>query len=346
MPYSASSFLRCLVLCELFVGARTDAQELQVQPTPFSAWIDLQSVGSPRAERQALPIWLESVQRMTQPPNSDQPVKTTFRVRLRRFGGLNEHFQLRLFFDDVPDAAPTVTGWSETGARQYRSPELGSGLDLPTSESLFVAGENLDYLDIAVPGNGGNLRGLFLTTLKSSTTYHALDFAEPIAISDPFANLSPLEPTENDSYLFGRVKATIASGVATLTPGDAGRLTFEFELDAIPLLAVVSFEILDADPLHPPECVVNDRPLGPSSIHLPDIADPGYQATARALDSATRFQYNGWLRGQQAIPGSVLRAGLNKLVFRLDKKAGPAAIRTVEIQFKHHWKHLDYKLAH
>ena len=342
---SSTRTLRHLAFCALLPLFAAGAQELQEQPTPFSTWLDFQTIGSAHAPRQSLPIWLESVQRTAEPSNTNAPVKTTFRIRLRRFGQLNDHLQLRLFFDDVPGAAPLVSGWSETGARQFLSPRLGSGLDLATSESLVIPAEHLDYLDVAVPGNGANLRGAFVATLKKSETMHALDFAAPTEINDPFANLPASEPAANDSFLFGRVKAAIESGPVTLTPTDAREAAWEIELDAIPLLAVIAFEILDVDPLSPPEWIVNGTPLGAASIRLPDIADPAYQAVVRPNESAPRFQYNGWLHGQQAIPGSALRAGVNRLVLRLDKKSNAVAVRAVEMQLKHHWQYLDYKLA-
>ena len=340
----SSIFLR-LALCALLPLAAACAQELQEQPTPFSTWIDFQTLGSPNAPRQALPIWLESVQRTAQPSNTNAPVKTTYRIRLRRFGQLNGQLQLRLFFDDVPDASPVVSGWSETGAQHFKSPTLGTGLNLATSESLIIPAETLDYLDVSVPGDGANVRGAFVATLKKSETLHALDFAEPPEIDDPFANLPASPSAASDTYLYGRVKAGIESGTVTLTPADVPTIAWEIELDAIPLLAVLAFEILDVDPLHPPEWVINGVPMGAAAIHLPDLADPGYQGIVHPQESAPRFQYNGWLHGQQAIPGTALRAGVNKLVLRLDKKSNAVAVRAVELQLKHHWQHLDYKLV-
>ncbi len=341
-----SPALRRFALCALLPIFAAGAQELQEQPTPFSTWLDFQSLGSAHAPRQSLPIWLESVQRTAQPSNTNSPVKTTFRIRLRRLAQLNDHLQLRLFFDDVPGASPLVSGWSETGEQQFRSQPLGFGLDLATSESLAIAADHLDYLDVSVPGDGSNIRGAFVATLKKSETLHAIDFATPAEVSDPFSNLPATQPAANDSFLYGRVKAVIEPGPITLATPDFREKAWEIELDAIPLLAVIAFEILDVDPLNPPEWIVNGTPLGAASIHLPDIADPAYQAVVRPLESAPRFQYNGWLHGQQAIPGSALRAGLNKIVLRLDKKSNAVAVRAVEMQFKHHWQHLDYKLTH
>jgi hypothetical protein len=335
----------CLGLCAFAVATVASAQELREQPTPFSTWLDFQTIGSAHAPRQALPIWLESVQKITEPVNSPSPQKTTVRIRLRRFGQLNNQLQVRLFFTDKPDANPVVTGWSETGTEQFRSLPLGDGLNLPTSETVIVPGQNLDYLDIATPGDGANLRGAFVATLKKSEILHALDFAEPAGIDDPFGNLPKADPADDDSFLYGRVKAAIDPGATTLSPTGTPELTWQFEIEAIPLLAVASLEILDADPLSPPEFIVNDRPLGPVAIRLPDLADPAYQATVRPLARDTRFQYNGWLRGQVAIPGGALRAGLNKIVLRLNSQSGPVAIRAVELQLKYHWQHLDYKLV-
>ncbi len=319
-------------------------QELTTQPTPFSAWLDFEQMQSPHVPRLALPIWLESLQVTKLPTGAPSPQKTIFRIRLRRFGGLNGHLHFRLFFDDNEGANPVVTGWSETGTPQYRSQPLGSGLNLATSEALVIPAENLDYLDVDVPGDGANVRGAFLATLKKTETLHALDFAPLEEAKDAFSNLPKAEPAENDSYLYGRVKATIAAETNKLSPKDADGLVWEFQLESSPLMAVVTFEILDVNPLHPPEMGVNDRPSGAVSVHLPDLADPAYSGTVRGQSSEVQFQYRGWVRAQQVIPGGVLRAGLNRLVLRVNGVSGPVAVRAVEIQLKHHWQSLDYKL--
>ncbi len=337
--------LRHLAICAFLPLLAASAQELLEQPTPFSAWVDFQTIGSAQAPRQALPIWLESVQRTAQPANTNAPVKSTFRIRLRRIGQLNSQLQMRLFFDDTAGASPVVSGWSETGAKHFQSPPLGSGLNLPTSESLTISAEELDYIDVSVPGDGMGIRGAFLATLKKAETLHAIDFAAPAEVDDAFANLPASQPAANDSYLFGRVKAGIEAGAIALSPVDTPSISWKIELDAIPLLAAITFEILDVDPLHPPEWVINGTPLGGAAIHLPDLADPAYQAIVHPGEPQPRFQYNGWIRGQQAIPSSLLHVGLNKIALRLDGKSNALAVRAVEIQLKHHWQNLDYKLV-
>ena len=57
-----------------------------------------------------------------------------------------------------------------------------------------------------------------------------------------------------------------------------------------------------------------------------------------------RFRYAGWLRAQRVIPGSALRAGLNKVVLQLNGESGPVAVRAVELQLKYNSPALDYTL--
>jgi len=97
---------------------------------------------------------------------------------------------------------------------------------------------------------------------------------------------------------------------------------------------VLGFEILNADPLSPLEVVVNDLPIGPSALRTPDLADPGYDSFIRPLDRGIQFRYSGWLQAQKSIPGSALRAGLNKIELRLPAASGPVAVRSLDLQLK------------
>ena len=242
-------------------------------------------------------------------------------------------------------ASPLVSGWSETGAELYRSRSLGEGLGQPTSAVVIIPGENLDYLDVTVNGDGSNLRGVFMLTMRRVENLQALDFSSSIEPVDAFGNLPKAEQADADLYLFGRVKATLQAEVSKLSVDEVREVRWEFELQVVPLLAVLSLEILNSDPVYPPELIVNDRPVGSLAIHLPDLADPAYEGVIHPLDPEAHFQYAGWLQSQKAIPGAVLRVGLNKLVLRVNSHAGPMAVRAVEVQLKHHWPQLEYRLA-
>jgi len=380
-PTVVRSFHRILQLltCLVAVGLAplAKAQDLVTQPIPYTALLDFAALRHPVGVKPPLPIWLESVQIVPAEvasgtasetiasglPEEKVPPHTVYRIRLRSMPGLNDLLLLRVFFDDRADAHPTVTAWTEIGERLFASEPLGAGLELPASESLSIPTTGVDYLEIDVPGDGTSVRKALLTTLKKSVVNTALDFApapakEP-AIVDPFGNAAPQPTQENDSYLFGRVRATLEAGVIKLSPptttatGTAAQsnapapqssVAFEFNLESAPLLAFVALDILGADPVAPLQAWVNDQAVGTVTPQFPDLADPAYAGLVRPLE-AMRFHYAGWLHAQLILPGSALHVGTNTLTLRLPADATPAAIRAIELQLKHNWRILDYTFA-
>lgn len=312
-------------------GDRLAAQELRVQPTPFSVWLDFEELGKADVPKGALPIWIEEVVKQSIPARDGAAAKTLFRIRLRRVGSLNSAFQLRLFFFDQPGGAPVVTGWTETGLQPFSGGALGAGLDLPSSASLIVPAAEIDYLDIDVPGDGTNLRGAFLSTLQKHETRRALDFPSAAKLEDAFGNIPEAAPAPDDVYLYGRVRATVDAGILKLTAVDNFRAQYGFELEERPTLAVCTFDVLNADPLNPPLVSVNGKAVGRAFLHLPDLADPGF----RSKPPSHTTHYTGWLRAQVVIRGPLLSAGLNNIVLRLDGDSEPVAVRAVELQLKY-----------
>lgn len=357
-----SAFAAAALGC-LLAAAPLHAQELATQPTPFTALLDFALLRHPFAPKPPLPIWLESVQILPAEtaaasvpadpdaiqglPEEKPAPHTVFRIRLRPLPGITERFLLRLYFDDRPDTHPTVTAWTETGDCRFRSEPLGAGLRLPVSESLAISPNGADYLEIDVPGDGTTLRKAFLSPLKKSVQHTPFDFApapasaEPVA--DPFGALASPSPGENDTYLFGRVRATLEPDIVKLDAAN-GAVSYQFELESAPLLSLVTLELLNADPLTPIQVSVNDTETGSIIAHFPDLADPAYIGESAPLQSM-RFRYAGWLRAQAVIPGSALRSGTNTVTFQLPAGSSPAAIRAVELQLKNPWKGLDYLLA-
>ena len=337
------TFAVAALLCLHGFAPSAVAQLLRQEPTPFSVWLDFRNFSGASSARNSLPIWLQSVQRDSLPPINGPLGSTLFRLHFRPLHQLNEQIQLRLFFHDLPGRAPTITGWSETGEQRFTAPSLGNGLGLPTSESLVVRMHDINYLEIAVAGDGSNLRGAFITTLRKTERHHALDFEPLTTIDDPFQNLAPARVTTDDTYLYGRVKATLDPGISSLAPG-AAPLAYEFQLDTRPLLALITFEILDVDPAHPPELIINQQPLGNATVHLPDLADPAFEGARRPLEPDMQFRYAGWLRCQKLVRGSTLQPGLNTLEIRLAPQGAAVAIRALDIQLKHNWHNFHYNL--
>jgi hypothetical protein len=321
------------------------AQASVQETTPFSMWLDLTRRAAAGWPQSGLPFWISSVSGATALATG-QPDTTTIQIGLRNLGSLDNRMELRLFFDDVPGAQPTVIGWGPGGVQVFIKGPLGQGLGLATSEMLTFAAASVDDVQITVPGDGHNLRGAFLLVLKSEVIQHGLDFAVTTNLIEAFERSAPLIAPSDDLTLFGRVKATIDSTVTKLSKDDAPTGTWEFDLQAVPLLAVLTFEILDADAEVPPTVNMNDRPLGAVNVALPDLADPAYVGLVRALEPGMRFRYSGWLRVQKVIPTTALLVGTNRLVLELPSNAaGAVAVRSLSLQLKYNWTNLDYSLA-
>lgn len=327
----------------LLAGRAARGQELRAEPVPYSVWLDFKTLSKPRPPKLALPIWLESVQSDRPRAKKGEPKYTVMRMRLRRVGLLNREVELRLFFDDQPGFSPSVSAWTETGGARFQSGPLGTGLGLPTSESVIIPVEDTDYIEVTVPGDGSSLRGAFLATVRIAETRVSLDLGQPTAFQEPFGNPIRRAVSEADTYLFGRVRATLEAQPLKVSAPEPAQ--WDLQLDRLPLIAVVSFEILNVDLTYPPELRLNGTSLGAVQPQLPDLADPGYRGEVRPMESDMRFHYTGWLRCQKIIPQSALKTGLNELRLEVGREASEVAIRAVTIELKHNSKNLDYTLV-
>ena len=327
----------------LFARPLTHAQDLQSQPVPFTAYLDFKALAADPMT--SLPIWLASVE--FDSPKTDgtsAPAQTTFRLRFRKMPGINDQMLMRLYFDDLKEATPVVTAWTELGECLSGPKPLGNGIGLPASESVTFTMAGVDYIDITVPGSGSNVQGAFLSSVKTAEILKALDFELPATLADPFQGAAAAQPGMNDAFLYGRVKATLDASTVKLSATDGITSTVAFELASQPLLAVVTFEILNADPSAPPQVIMNNRPLGTASLQLPDLADPAFQGEIKPLLTDMQFHYAGWLKCQKVVPGSSLQAGTNSLSIQSGDPASSVAIRAMEVQLKYNWKNLDYTL--
>jgi hypothetical protein len=320
-------------------GSFAGAQELKEQPTPFSVWLDFHSLKRNKPQKKGLPIWLESVERMTVVGD-----RAVVRIRFRRMGALTDDLQLRLFFIDKAGASPVITGWTETGSTPFSSPPLGEGLEAETSESVIIPATDLDYVDVEVPGDGSNLRGAFVATLRKFDLLHGLDFDAPEELADPFGARARTKELKDDLRLYGRVRAGIDPAPLTIDAKTGGSGSYEFSIESRPLIASICFDVLGATPLEPLHAYINDAYIGTVSIAFPDLADPGFRGASAAMERDLRFRYTGWVKGQVMIPGSQFAEGLNKFVLRVTNTTGSIVVRTVEIQLKYPSSTFEYDL--
>ena len=326
-------------------GPGAVAQSPQQETTPFSVWLDFHRMARPGAAPPALPIRLAKVTTAQQTDANGTPTSTTIRLQMRALGDFDQKRLLRLFFDDAPGASPTVVGRDANGEQKFLRGPFGQGLDLPTSETVVFAVDGIDAIEIQTPGDGHNVRGAFLATLRSQTMLRALDFVANSDLIDAFGRMSQLQPSARDLALYGRVKATLDTGTVKLSAPDKPAMTWEFDLQTAPLGALLNLEVLNADGQAPMLITVNDQPLGEITVQLPDLADPGYVGSVRPLVDGMHFRYAGWLRAQKTIAGTTLKAGVNRVVVQLNPNSGPGAVRSLELQLKYNWNNLDYTLT-
>jgi len=307
------------------------AQDLARQPTAFTAWVDFHK---PTAAE--LPIWIERVDKTTVQPDPALPEKTVYRLRFRRFPGLVDEVLLRVYFDDTAGAQPVLSAWNEIGARVLDQ-TLGQGLGLPSSETVRLPMSGIDYVDIQAAGRGAGVRGVLALALHKTETREGMDFGGAASVTDPFGNATPAVAGTNDVILFGRVKATLEPGVLSLGAGDnpAQGAAFDFPLVRPPLIALLTFEILNANISAPPELSVNGKDAGPVSLAVTDLADPALTGSVEAARPDAVYRYGGWLKCQKVIPGSLLTTGSNELLISTPGNPDPVALRSIEVQLKY-----------
>ena len=309
-----------------------------------SAWIDLRQMAAANVKAQSAPPWVESV--TLGPGASDSPiaVKSVFRIRVSRPKKELNALMFRLFFDDKPKAQPEIVVWDESGTQVVRSGPLGAGLNLPTSETVVIPMINVTALDVEVPGDGSTIRGAYIDWMTSSEVVHPLHGELTQIAPQPFSAGLPLHTAPNDTELFGTVTAPLAIETVPMGPRVEQSAPFQFGLEAMPLLALVTFEVASPKIEAPPNIYLNGEDIGPVTLVLPDLADPGYRGEMRTLVRKMQYRYTGWVRAQKLLPVSRLKVGTNDLIVVAGNGTAVSAIRATQLQLKYLWEKSDYVL--
>jgi len=199
-------------------------------------------------------------------------------------------------------------------------------------------------IDIEVAGDGKNVRGVYMDWMASRTVAHPLAAGPRDVVPEPFAAAAPLHTPEKDTETFGTVTAALAPETIRIGASISQGAAFQFGVESQPLLALLTFEVSSARVDSPPEVYVNGQSLGPVSLTLTDLADPGYRGETQRLIDGMRFRYTGWLRAQKLVPASNLRAGTNDVIVIGGPGTPMSAIRATQIQLKYLWDKSDYLL--
>ncbi len=304
-----------------------------------SAWIDLRQQSSANSRPQSAPDWVEGVN-MT----SDGAGKTIFRMRVSAPSADVQVMFLRLFFDDNDKTRPEVVAWDESGTQVIRSGALGSGIGLPTSDSVMIPMKGISTVDVEVPGDGKTVRAAYLDWMSSSEVVHPLNAEHRDVIPEPFSSLPPLHSPDQDREQFGTVTATLANETVSMGPDVEHGATFQFGIESAPLMALLTFEVASPIVDAPPEVYVNSEDVGAATITLPELADPGYRGETESMIKGMHFQYTGWLRVQKLIPVTSLKVGTNDVMIVAGPGTPASAIRGTQVQLKYIWEKSDYLL--
>jgi hypothetical protein len=313
------------------------------QATPESGWLDLRQNAPATSRTQSAPSWVEAVS-MVSAQASNGAAKTVFRIRVAKPPGDYSILFFRLFFDDKAEAQPELTAWDESGTKVLRSGTLGSGIDLPTSESIMIPMGGMSAIDIEVPGDGKTVRGAYLDWMTSGEVVHPVNTEHRDVIPEPFSSAPPLHSPAQDMEQFGTVTATLASETIHIGPSMPQGAAFQFGIEAQPLLALLTFEVASPRVDAPPEVYLNGEDIGPVTLTLPELADPGYRGEMESLARQMHFNYTGWLRAQKIVPSANLKVGTNVITILSGSPTSTSAVRATQIQLKYLWDKSDYLL--
>ena len=319
--------------------------DLIAPPFPESAWLDLRQNVPRNSKTQNTPAWVEALTLLPgQATEGGATSKSIFRIRVMQPSPDYQVLFFRLFFDDKANQQPELVAWDESGTHILRSGTLGVGMNLPSSDSVLIPMTGASAIDIEVPGDGKTIRGAYLDWMTTSEVVHPVNAEHRDIIPEPFSSVPSLHPPPEDVENFGTVTATLSAEPIHINAETQETAAFQFPIEAQPLTALLTFEIVNPSIDAPPEVYVNSQDIGPVSLTLPDLADPGYRGEMEALTPQMHFRYTGWLRAQKIVPATILKVGANDLVVANALGRGSSAIRATQIQLKYVWDKSDYLL--
>jgi hypothetical protein len=173
----------------------------------------------------------------------------------------------RLFFDDKPGRQPELVAWDESGTHVLRSGPLGSGINLPSSDSVMIPMTGASSIDIEVPGDGKTVRAAYLDWMTSSNVVHPLNADRRDVIPEPFSSMPPLHAPLQDAEHFGTVTATLAAEAIQIGAQIQESAAFQFGIEAQPLAALLTFEVANPRIDAPRKFMSTARTLDPFPWH-------------------------------------------------------------------------------
>src|SRR5438445_11143605 len=247
--------LRAVFAILLAAICRVDAQEALTdalpapadatqQPIPESAWLDLRQNAPQNSKIQNAPVWVEALTLLPTETTEVAPMsKSVFRIRVTQPSPDYQVLFFRLFFDDKANQQPELVAWDESGTHILHSGTLGTGMNLPSSDSVLIPMNGASAIDIEVPGDGKTIRAAYLDWMTSSEVVHPVNAEHRDVIPEPFSVTPALRAPPEDLENFGTVTATLAAEVIRIDAQSQQKTAFQFPIEAEPLTAILTFEV-------------------------------------------------------------------------------------------------------
>src|SRR5881394_516814 len=198
------------------------------QPLPSSAWLDLRQTMSRNSKTQEVPAWVEALTLLPgELTEGGSASKSVFRIRVTQPGQDYQVLFFRLFFDDKPNQQPELVAWDESGTHILHSGTLGTGMNLPSSDSVLIPMNGASAIDIEVPGDGKTIRAAYLDWMTSSEVVHPVNADHRDVIPEPFSITPALRAPPEDLENFGTVTATLAAEVIRIDAQSQQKAAFQ-----------------------------------------------------------------------------------------------------------------------
>src|SRR5207245_7035399 len=145
-------------------------------PLPSRECLDQRQTMSLNSKTQEAPAWVEALTLLPgELTEGGIASKSVFRIRVTQPSPDYQILFFRLFFDDKPNQQPELVAWDESGTHILRSGTLGTGMNLPSSDSVLIPMNGASAIDIEVPGDGKTIRAAYLDWMTSSEVVHPVN---------------------------------------------------------------------------------------------------------------------------------------------------------------------------
>ncbi|MEX1110167.1 MAG: hypothetical protein WEB31_00045 [Chthoniobacterales bacterium] len=258
---------------------------------------------------QALPAWMHGPP-VVAPGNGS-------RLAFRLSPPVDRDLLVHLVFDETAGGGLRVE-WQRDGqsTTEVLAENLGEGIGAPNQRSLLISASRLGGNGSLLLQGGANLnvnRVKFewvaeRTMLSSSTRYvPVVVTASRLTLAEADVDGGP-RPVLQDEWRDRVVRAALTEGAEALTPALQLDATLEQSPSMARFEASVAGVYLDQEVW----LVVNDQEVGPLSVEIPTLEDPGHLGLP-----GRQTQFAGWRRATAHIPSALLLPGENSLLLEL-----------------------------